>query len=271
MDNWFVLHRLEPALAQHRKLQRWLGPSRARRLAHWLGHNIAGLAGNISLGVMLGMVPAIAAFFGLPLDVRHVTLSTGQVTAALAALGPESVRQAATLRAIVGILGIGALNLLVSFGLALFVTIRARNFSAPGQTARQGSLEFHSAGGSNRLRIPERCRFLMAPRSAEFGVVILARAGGHGLQFQRHAALGAIAGMILLHFRVHRAGVNGLARRGRDPRRIAFQCHAAFRTIARFVRLQARIHGAKVFCRGGRLHRCVAVVVTTGIFSAPCS
>ena len=134
MDNWFVLHQLEPALAQHRKLQRWLGPSRTRRMAHWLGQNIAGLAGNISLGVMLGMVPAIAVFFGLPLDVRHVTLSTGQVTAALAALGPESVLQAATLWAIVGILGIGALNLLVSFGLALFVAIRARNVRGPERT-----------------------------------------------------------------------------------------------------------------------------------------
>ena len=98
------------------------------------GHNIAGLAGNISLGVMLGMVPAIAAFFGLPLDVRHVTLSTGQVTAALAVLGPESVLQVTTFWAVIGILGIGALNLLVSFGLALFVAIRARNVRGPERT-----------------------------------------------------------------------------------------------------------------------------------------
>ena len=48
VDNWFVLHQLSPALAQHRGWQRWLGPTRARRLAGWLEHNIAGLAGNTS-------------------------------------------------------------------------------------------------------------------------------------------------------------------------------------------------------------------------------
>ena len=36
---------------------------------------------------MLGIVPVVAAFFGLPLDVRHVTLSTGQLAAAVGAAG----------------------------------------------------------------------------------------------------------------------------------------------------------------------------------------
>jgi site-specific recombinase len=131
MDNWFVLHQLEPALAQHRRGQRWLGPTRARRLAHWLGQNIAGLSGNISLGFMLGMAPEIAAFFGLPLDVRHVTLSTGQVAAAFAALGPGSVAQTDIMVTVVGILGIGLLNVAVSFGLALLVAIRACDVRGP--------------------------------------------------------------------------------------------------------------------------------------------
>ena len=74
MDNWFVLHQLSPALVHHRVLQRWLGPTRTRHLAVWLERNIAGLAGNVSLGLLLGIVPSVAIFFGLPLDVRHVTL-----------------------------------------------------------------------------------------------------------------------------------------------------------------------------------------------------
>lgn len=133
-DNWFVLYRLSPALAQHRALQRWLGPTRARRMAVWLERNIAGLAGNISLGFMLGLLPEIALFFGLPLDVRHVTLSTGQVTAAFAFLGPEHFWTVGTLWIAIGILGIGALNILVSFGLALFVAIKARSVRGPERT-----------------------------------------------------------------------------------------------------------------------------------------
>ena len=130
-DNWFVLHQLSPALAQHRALRRWFGPTRAQRMATWLEHNIAGLAGNISLGLMLGIIPSVAVFFGLPLDVRHVTLSTGQVTAAFAMLGGEHFWTPSTAWIVIGILGIGMLNISVSFSLALFVAIRARNVRGP--------------------------------------------------------------------------------------------------------------------------------------------
>ena len=130
-DNWFVLHQLSPALAHHRGLHRWLGPTRTRRLTVWLEHNLAGLAGNISLGLMLGIVPSVAVFFGLPLDVRHVTLSTGQATAAFQVLGGEHFWMLSTVWIGISILGIGLLNLLVSFSLALFVAVRARNVRGP--------------------------------------------------------------------------------------------------------------------------------------------
>ena len=130
-DNWFVLHQLRPALAQNRLWHRLFGPTRVRNFALWLERNIAGLAGNISLGLMLGLVPEVALFFGLPLDVRHVTLSTGQVTAAFATLGVAQLWAWSTVWIVLGILGVGALNILVSFGLALWVAIRARNVRGP--------------------------------------------------------------------------------------------------------------------------------------------
>jgi site-specific recombinase len=64
------------------RFTRALGTERARRWSKWLRANISGLAANISLGLMLGLVPAFTGFFGLELEVRHVTLSTGQVAAA---------------------------------------------------------------------------------------------------------------------------------------------------------------------------------------------
>ena len=130
-DNWFALHELRASISEHRRLQHLLGPSRATRMARWLERNIAGLAGNISLGFMLGMIPEIAGFFSAPLDVRHVTLSTGQFTAALSVLGVGGLGLKVWLASVVGILGIGVFNLLVSFGLALFVATRARNVHAP--------------------------------------------------------------------------------------------------------------------------------------------
>lgn len=130
-DNWFTLRELRQSLAHHPALHHLLGPSRTARAALWLEHNIAGLAGNVSLGFMLGMVPLFAVFLGLPVDVRHVTLSTGQFTAALSVLGIGGIGLGTWMASIAGILGIGALNLGVSFSLALFVAIRARDLRSP--------------------------------------------------------------------------------------------------------------------------------------------
>jgi site-specific recombinase len=125
-ENWFVLHRLDSALALHPRATRWLGPARAHRWAAWLRANVSGFAANISLGLMLGVVPAIAAFVGLGLEVRHVTLSAGQVTAAVAALGWESVWTSAFWLALAGVMVVGPLNLAVSFYLAFRLALRAQ-------------------------------------------------------------------------------------------------------------------------------------------------
>jgi site-specific recombinase len=89
-------------------------------------NNIAGFGGNTALGLMLAMTPVMGKFFGLPLDVRHVTLSTGALTLSVCALEPDAVPPRAVLYAALGILIIGALNFGVSFVLALAVALRAR-------------------------------------------------------------------------------------------------------------------------------------------------
>ncbi len=130
-DNSFALHRLRPALAGNHRLHILLGAVRAGRFASWLDHNIAGLAGNVSLGLILGLLPKFAEFLGPPVEVRHVTLSTGQFAAAWAALGPQGLTGGAVVRTIAGLLGIGLINLGVSFGLSLTVAIRARAVPGP--------------------------------------------------------------------------------------------------------------------------------------------
>jgi site-specific recombinase len=102
-----------------------LGPERAARAAQLIEDNVAALGGNVSLGILLGMEPVIAAFFGLPLEVRHVTLSTGQLALASWSFGAGIFLQPAFWWAVAGIAAIGFLNLTVSFGLALGVAIRS--------------------------------------------------------------------------------------------------------------------------------------------------
>jgi site-specific recombinase len=76
------------------------------------------------------MSPVVAAFFGLPLDVRHVTLSTGALALAVTSLGAVVFASAPFWLAVAGIAAIGVLNLGVSFTLALWVAIRATRAGA---------------------------------------------------------------------------------------------------------------------------------------------
>lgn len=129
VENWFVLHQLESALSHHRRLTRWLGAERAQRWAQALRCNISGLAANISLGLMLGLVPAVALFFGLGLEVRHVTLSAGQLSAAAASLGLGVLGLAAFWWCVAALLVTATLNIGVSFYLAFRLALQAHHVS----------------------------------------------------------------------------------------------------------------------------------------------
>ena len=125
-ENWFVLHRLDSAIAWNPRIVAALGGARARRWSSWARANVSGLAANISLGMMLGLVPALLNFLGPPLEVRHVTLSAGQLGAALGALGTSLFSQSVFWWCLAGIAVTGVLNVAVSFGLAFKVALRSR-------------------------------------------------------------------------------------------------------------------------------------------------
>lgn len=125
-ENWVVYRRLPEAIEHHRFGKR-VGKHRMAKAARFLEHHAAGFGGSVSLGFMLGMVPVFAKFFGLPLDVRHITLSTGGLTLAMSSAGIETIGWSAFLLAALGIAFIGLLNFGVSFALALVVAMRARD------------------------------------------------------------------------------------------------------------------------------------------------
>lgn len=135
-ENAFVLHRLDSAMRYNPRITAVLGPARAQRWAGFMRTHVSGLASNISLGLMLGLVPAFAAFFGLGIEVRHVTLSTGQIAAAAATLGPAALYLPALWWSVAAIPLIGALNVSVSFYCAFRLALRA-----------------HSVDGVDRARI----------------------------------------------------------------------------------------------------------------------
>ncbi|WP_288380773.1 site-specific recombinase [uncultured Massilia sp.] len=124
-DNKALYTRMGQRVRQLRGLRRLLGEERLGRFADYVEDNLGGLMGNFFFGIMLGMTGTVGFLLGLPLDIRHVTFSTANLATALVGLDYklpiETVVNAAS-----GVALIGAVNLLVSFGLALWVALRAR-------------------------------------------------------------------------------------------------------------------------------------------------
>ncbi|QSQ22859.1 site-specific recombinase [Pyxidicoccus parkwayensis] len=127
LENFVVYRRLPEALAHHRVLRRLLGDAGASRLASGFLHAASGLGGNVTLGFLLALVPVVGKFFGVLLDVRHVTFALGSLALAGGALGAEAVLQPDFLAALAGVALTGLLNFTVSFSLALGVALRARD------------------------------------------------------------------------------------------------------------------------------------------------
>jgi site-specific recombinase len=132
-ENWFVLHRLDSAMRFNPRITAAIGVARADRWALFMRKNISGFAASVSLGMMLGLIPAISSFLGFGLELRHVTLSTGQIAAAGASYGWDVLHvpelRHALLWAIAGIFIIGPLNVGVSYYCAFRLALRAHNVS----------------------------------------------------------------------------------------------------------------------------------------------
>jgi site-specific recombinase len=125
-ENWVVYRRLPEAIEHHR-WGKTFGQKRMAKAARFLENQAAGFGGSVALGTMLGMVPVFGKFLGLPLDVRHVTLSSGSLALSICALGTDGAGWSAVIAASFGIAIIGLLNFGVSFALALVVALRARD------------------------------------------------------------------------------------------------------------------------------------------------
>jgi site-specific recombinase len=170
VENWFVFHRLDSAIRHNLSTTRWLGRARADRWAHFLRNNISGLAANISLGLMLGIVPAFAEFFGLGLQVRHVTLSAGQMAAAAMSLGTEVLREPAFWWAVAGVVVIGPLNLAVSFYLAFRLALRAQATNDAHRSRIYGAIRHRLRHAPMSFVLPPRPETEPPPDASDDGV-----------------------------------------------------------------------------------------------------
>jgi site-specific recombinase len=168
-DNKALYTRMAQRVRQLRGLGRLLGPERLGRLATHLENNLGGLMGNFFFGILLGTVGTLGYLLGLPLDIRHVTFSAANFSTALVGLDHQvSWQLAAT--SVAGFLAIGAVNLLVSFSLALWVALRARKIRF------EHGIRLLRALGRRFLAAP--VDFFIGPRDTPSGPPVADKPGG---------------------------------------------------------------------------------------------
>lgn len=113
-------------LIRHPALKVSFSQQRLTRLADYVEKHIGALAGSIALGFFLGFSGVIGKIFGIPFDIRHITIASGNVSIGLYGTGINTVPPYFMMAVLGGVLGIGFLNFLVSFALAFMVAIKSR-------------------------------------------------------------------------------------------------------------------------------------------------
>ena len=155
--NWSAYRRLPEALAQSHRIRVLLGQPRADALGRFVHRHISGFIGYLALGGLLVFVPMAFTFVGIHLEVRHVTLQSAALAMASASLWAQgALNWTEVLWGLLGIACIGTLNFVVSFALALWTALRARDLSGRGSRR----LWWGIAKAFNR----QPGRFLLAPK-----------------------------------------------------------------------------------------------------------
>jgi site-specific recombinase len=75
------------------------------------------------------MASVVGKIFGMPFDIRHITIAAGNASIGLYGANLDQVSISFLATVLLGVLGIGFFNFLVSFSLAFMVALRSRGLS----------------------------------------------------------------------------------------------------------------------------------------------
>ncbi|MFL9483819.1 site-specific recombinase [Chitinophagaceae bacterium LWZ2-11] len=119
--------RISERMQMHPGLRLTFSHQRLKKIGDYVEHHAGSWVGNIILGYLLGMSGIIMQkLFGIPFDIRHITIAAGNAGIAMYTLGIQNISTSYFLISFIGVLGIGLLNFLVSFSLAFIVALKSR-------------------------------------------------------------------------------------------------------------------------------------------------
>lgn len=118
--------RIKERLVKHPVLKLSLSAKRLEKIANYAEKHFGALMGNIALGFFLGFSGIIGKVFGIPFDIRHITISAGNTSIGMYGMGVENIPPYFMLAVLGGVLMIGFINFLTSFSLAFIMAVKSR-------------------------------------------------------------------------------------------------------------------------------------------------
>jgi site-specific recombinase len=125
VENYVVYGKVGERLRNLTSFKFTFSEKRRYKIINYVENNLGALVGNIALGFFLGMAAFFGKTFGLPFDIRHITISAANTAIGFFGLD-HGVPVKELVYTIIGVLSIGFLNFAVSFGLAFFVAVKSR-------------------------------------------------------------------------------------------------------------------------------------------------
>lgn len=128
IGNSSVFYQIPERIAKNLSIRRFFGVRFAKGLSKYYAKNWPGIVSNFWFGVFLGATAPVGLFFGLDLDIRHITFAAGNF--AIGLYGKDfSVSSYTFWISFITVFLIGFFNFLVSFGLSMFLAFRSRKLN----------------------------------------------------------------------------------------------------------------------------------------------
>jgi site-specific recombinase len=125
VGNSSVFYRIPKRIEKNPFLNYFLGKPVSKRISEYYAKNWSGIVSNFWFGVFLGITGPVGLFFGLDLDIRHITFASGNF--ALGLYGADfSISALNFWIAFSTVFLIGFFNFTVSFGLSILLAFRSR-------------------------------------------------------------------------------------------------------------------------------------------------
>jgi site-specific recombinase len=127
IDNKVVYSEVAQRIIKHPNFDPNYRLGKRRKLAAFVEKNAGAILGNLFLGFALGMAGNIGEFIGVPFDIRHVTISSGNFAIAMGS-GFVTGRYF-ILTVFAGVFMIGIINIASSFLISFVLACRSRSLS----------------------------------------------------------------------------------------------------------------------------------------------